>query len=790
MTPIGLCMISVLTLEAQAARPTDAPLTFWARQVIATEVDKQRPDLPKPDWVDPNALLGPPDGRFARLVIHNGWNDGGSITVDLGTEVAWGDLALVHKQIGPGHAKSTTVSVAGSDKHFHRLGRVKLSAKAVTSALPIEAPVRYVRVDGFAGGAVGVDSTWSFDAVGVRTGRAALSRLNPLRARAKTLETRLRALSESMADVSRRQIQEGRARLKRQRERLDGLGQMPSAKIRETLTAIASEMDKLDAVVLRIEAASLLSRFNDGKPPDYIASWAPAMAKIRPADPLRAEQLTATGRMSLARHEYEAIQIALIAGDTDLPDLKVNVAPLEHAKGGHVIPAERVQVARVAHVNIGGVSWPDPILPLGALTVPAGRQQSLWLRVYAPRVTPAGDYKAVVRIAATGVHPIELALCIRVYDFDLPVIAHAKHVISCGGGGVCDVTFRHRAGTGGGPCTGSIAEPRYLLRKDGTIAMDFTEYDRVMQRCFELGLTVFGLPLSAGDGGGLKPGRLHRKCVDEATGKTVDVSMNPFDGEQAKRRMIAWLRCFTQHLRQKGWFDRCFFYLWDEPNIAYTKQLVAVGRVVREAVPDLKILVVQAITEQWHEVVDIYCPHVPYFSHRDIDKRLKDLHAKGKELWWYNCGDPYPRPTYSIPHPAACARMSFLLMWKYGLTGNLYWAAHCNNDLDRTGGRNVGADGRGDGQLIYISKGKRVPSIRLEMIRDGVEDYEYLWLLRERVGRARARGIDVAEYQKLLTIPPEVATSVSQYSHDPDTIGRYRDRVARAVEALGRSLQR
>jgi len=790
VTTVALCMIVPLTLEAQAPRAGDASLAFWARQVIATDVDKQRPDLPKPDWVEPNALLGPPDGRFARLVIHNGWNDGGNITVDLGTEVAWGDLALVHKQVGPGHAKSITVFVAGSDKHFHQLGQVKLSAKAVTSALPIEAPVRYVRVHGFAGGAVGVDSTWSFDAVGVRTGRAALSRLNPLRVRAKTLEARLRALATSAAEVGRRQIQDAQARLRRQRERLDGLDEVPSAKIRETLTAITSEMDKLDAMILRIKAASLLARFNDGKPPDYIASWAPAMAKIRPADPLRAEQLTVTGRMSLARHEYEAIQIALIAGDTDLTDLQVNVAPLKHAGRDHVIPAEYVEVVRVGHVIIGGVSWPDPILPLGALTVPAGQQQSLWLRLYAPRGTPAGDYGTVVRIAATGVHPVELALRVRVYDFDLPVIAHTKRVISCGGGGVCDVTFRHRAGTGGGPCTGSIAEPRYLLRKDGTIAMDFTEYDRVMQRCFELGLTVFGLPLSAGDGGGFKPGRLHRKFVDEAMGKAVDVSMNPLDGEQAKRRMIAWLRCFTQHLRQKGWFDRCFFYLWDEPNLAYTKELIAVGRVVREAVPDLKILIVMSPSEQWHEVADIYCPHVPYFSHRDIDKRLADLRARGKELWWYNCGDPYPRPTYSIPHPAACARMSFLLMWKYALTGNLYWAGHCNNDLDRTGGRNVGADGRGDGQLVYISKGKRVPSIRLEMIRDGVEDYEYLWLLRDRVGQARARGIDVTEHQKLLTIPRGVAVDVSSYSHDPDTIGRYRDRVARAIEALGQSLKR
>jgi len=786
---IALCLIASQAYSAGATQPGDAWLSIWGRRVTDTSVDQQRSDLPLPDWRDPNAVLGSPDGRFARLVIHNGWNDWGNITVDLGTEVPWGDLVLVHKQVGPGHAKSITVWAAGADEHFWRVGRVELSTTTMTSALPIDTDVRYIRVHGFAGGAVGTDSTWFFDAVGVRTGRAALSRLTPLRKRTDALDASLAGLAKTVPGDVRPHVTDAQARLRRQRDRLDRLDRVSSNQVRQTLVNVAAELDKLDAVLLRLAAVPLLAPYNDGRAPQYVASWAPAMAKIRPADPLVAKQLTTTGRVSLARHEYEALQLVVAAGDADLRDLTVSVGPLKHAQKDHVIPARYVEVERLDPVLIGGAHWPDPILPLKRLTVPAGRQQSLWLRLYAPPGTPAGDYKTVVRVAPSGVHPVELDLHVRVYDFDLPVIAHTKHLISCGGGGICEVTFRNRAGTGGSPCTGSIAHPRYLLRKDGSIAMDFTDYDPIMQTAFDLGLTVFGLPLSAGDGGGLIEGRLHAQFLDEATGKQVDVSLNPLDGEKARQRMIAWLRCFTKHLREKGWFDRCFFYLWDEPNIEYTDKLVAIGRVVREAVPDLKILVVMSPTEKWHEVTDIYCPHVPFFSHRNIDKRLADLRNKGKEIWWYNCGDPHPRPTYSIPHPAACARMSFLLMWKYGLTGNLYWAAGANNDLDKNRGKNVGADGRGDGQLIYIHKGKRAPSLRLEMIRDGVEDYEYLWLLRERIGKARGCGIDVTGAEKLLVIPPEVAADVTHYSHDPETIGRYRDRVARAVEDLGRSLR-
>ena len=712
-------------------------------------------------------------------MVYNGWNDGGSITVDLGAEVGWGDLVLIHKQIGPGHAKSITVYAAGADKHFHQVGRTKLSREASTTAWPIETPVRYVRVHGFAGGAVGVDSTWFFDAVGVRTGRAALSRLTPLR-------TRAAALAASLASMDKKVTADARRRLQRQRDRLDALGRMPSGKIRDTLAGITSELDKLDAVLLRLAAAPLLSRFNGGRPPAYVASWASAMAKIRPADPLTGDMLSTVGRVSLARHEYEAIQIVVAAGDADLRDLTVDVGPLKHAKTAHTIPRECVDVERLDHVQIGGVHWPDPILPLDKTTVPAGRQQSLWLRLYAPRGTPAGAYATTVRIGATDTHAIGLDLNVRVYDFDLPVRAHTAHIISCGAGGVCNVAYSHRTTNGGGPCTGSCAEPKYILRKDGSIGMDFADYDKVMQAAFDMGLVRFGLPVSGGDGGGFLPSRLRKTFVDEKTGKDVQISMNPLESDQAKQRLIAWLRCFTGHLREKGWFDRCFFYLWDEPNLSYTEPLVAIGRIVRQAVPDLKIMVVQTLSEKWHDVVDIYCPHVPYFSHRHIAKKLAEFRAKGIEMWWYNCGDPYPRPTYSIPHPAACARMSFLLMWKYGLTGNLYWASGVSNNLDGNKGVNVGADGRGDGQLIYIHKGKRIPSLRLEMIRDGVEDYEYLWLLRERVEQARKRGASVSAAEKLLTIPAEVAVDVAHYSHDPAPIAQYRDRVAQAVESLGR----
>ena len=60
----------------------------------------------------------------------------------------------------------------------------------------------------------------------------------------------------------------------------------------------------------------------------------------------------------------------------------------------------------------------------------------------------------------------------------------------------------------------------------------------------------------------------------------------------------------------------------------------------------------------------------------------------------------------------------------------------------------------GDGYLAYpgspIGHAGPVTSVRLEQAREGCEDYEYLYLLREAIARAKKAGRDVAAAQRVL----------------------------------------
>jgi len=81
-----------------------------------------------------------------------------------------------------------------------------------------------------------------------------------------------------------------------------------------------------------------------------------------------------------------------------------------------------------------------------------------------------------------------------------------------------------------------------------------------------------------------------------------------------------------------------------------------------------------------------------------------------------------------------------------------------------------------------------VDSIRWEMLRDGIEDYEYLVILKRLLD---ARGDKVAAekqaaFAKLLEVPAKITANMTTFTIDPKQIEKHRDAVARSIEELSR----
>ena len=161
----------------------------------------------------------------------------------------------------------------------------------------------------------------------------------------------------------------------------------------------------------------------------------------------------------------------------------------------------------------------------------------------------------------------------------------------------------------------------------------------------------------------------------------------------------------------------------------------------------------------------------------------------GDEAWWAVCVYPKERPNFFIDYPAIDERIIGWLSWKYRISGFEYWS------IVSWGNENIlGQNGRkwpeaawktrefaGDGFLCYPGP-DRVPlsSVRFENLRDGFEDYEYLWLLREALPRLGEADRSTAE--RLLAIDAPLAASNRVFTDDPAVILQRRAALARLLE--------
>lgn len=158
--------------------------------------------------------------------------------------------------------------------------------------------------------------------------------------------------------------------------------------------------------------------------------------------------------------------------------------------------------------------------------------------------------------------------------------------------------------------------------------------------------------------------------------------------------------------------------------------------------------------------IDTYCP---FFSswHTEADRALYDDQTKGR--WWYGCSGPMPPyPSYHTDDTLVSARSVGWMMGEYDVVGNLYWSMTVYAQYDGTkyspiddyytGRADRYPKSNGDGYLFYPGApygiDGPIPSIRLEAIRDGNEDYEIIYDLKKAYEEA---GHSFADIQRAVS---------------------------------------
>ena len=80
-----------------------------------------------------------------------------------------------------------------------------------------------------------------------------------------------------------------------------------------------------------------------------------------------------------------------------------------------------------------------------------------------------------------------------------------------------------------------------------------------------------------------------------------------------------------------------------------------------------------------------------------------------------------------------------------------------------------------------------LPSVRLENMRDGIEDYDYLWLLRDRAGKLPADSAQRRAAEKLIedTIVA-LCPSRAHFERDPARVLAHHEELGLALERLSK----
>ena len=152
----------------------------------------------------------------------------------------------------------------------------------------------------------------------------------------------------------------------------------------------------------------------------------------------------------------------------------------------------------------------------------------------------------------------------------------------------------------------------------------------------------------------------------------------------------------------------------------------------------------------------------------NFDTRLEKFRDRGDKIWWYICCSPeVPYANFFGNYQGIVQRDVLWQQYLFNVDGILYWMANEWNLCSRT------RYDCGAGILLFYNGLFRqeeegpVGSTKLENVRDGIEDFQYMKMLEEEIGRDA-----VLEYVK------EVTTEILEFTEDPDVLDSARESIA------------
>jgi hypothetical protein len=460
--------------------------------------------------------------------------------------------------------------------------------------------------------------------------------------------------------------------------------------------------------------------------------------------------------------------------------LSVTMSDLVDARSGTTIAASsHVTVFREAYLDITTLSdmngtlgmTPDPLVPAVdpyvhearmafPVAVPAGQTRSAWIDVLVPQNAPSGFYSGTVTVDDGGTMIASLPVVLAVWDFAIPSTSTLRSGFGLGWNSLCVQQYGGYAGCNAYP--GASDSDDAVERIHVAQATMFLDYR------ISLGDTVYAPVTSAGfthfDAvyGGLLAGTASTRLP----GARLTGLWYTGDDTNATQ-MTRWRDHFAA---MSSWSVLTAAYYCDEPpNGCSWAQALSEASAIHTAAPGLPTLLTtdyaNASSHGLLDAVDVLVSIVEEMEPRGGPNARSSYDAwlamPGKHLWWYQSCDEHESCSNGTPGPAESTWPSYMvdatptrnrvfqwLAYLDRIEGELYYATdYCwtaSDCGDATSGTTndpwvsvYAFGGNGDGTLYYPGTLARIggttpipiPSMRLALIRDGMEDFELLHAL-------------------------------------------------------------
>lgn len=534
----------------------------------------------------------------------------------------------------------------------------------------------------------------------------------------------------------------------------------------------------------------------DTKPHDGEEVWSKMTAPVRfcwGATDVRYKKLNvpdvkATGTLRLKAWKGERVNAqAVLWTQKELEGAEIAVSELKN--GSSVIPASAVNTYFVRYVmtdelnkdGSGGcgprenkAEWDSSMVAdvldiVRVREVQARSTQPVWLNVWVPADARPGKYKGTLTVSGKNFEAMKLPFEIEVVNRTLPepqkwalhldlwqnpyAVARYYQVPlwSKEHFDAMRPIMKMLANVGQRAITASImhkpwagqTEDHYdsmifrMKKLDGTWVYDYTVFDKWVEFMMnEVGIKDLISCYT------MIPWALSFDYFDQATNRVQFIKAAP--GEEAYAEYWGtFLKDFSRHLREKGWFEKTAISMDERPMEAMREAI----KVIKAADPEFKI----TLAGNYHEEIqgDLYYLSIPY-GNQFPEEVKAERERKGQISTVYTCcTEAFPN-TFTFSEPAEAA-WTVLHAVAGGYDGYLRWAVN-SWPMDPLRDSRFRTWAAGDTYSIY--PGPR-SSIRFERLVEGLQDCEKIHILREELAAKGANGKLKKLNAKLSEFTPE-----------------------------------